>query len=160
MQHYDPADANRLKWVETVSRLMDSQFRIPGTEFRFGLDPILGLFPLVGDLSTFAVSGALVLTMAKHGVSRNVVIRMVVNIILDLIIGSIPLIGWLFDFSFKANTRNVKLLRRHYHEGKYQGTGNGFLAMVIIIMLLVLVLVVYGLWKLLDWMYHYVSQLW
>src|SRR5690242_1032313 len=98
-------DVKNMKWVESVARLMDSKFKVPGTNFRFGLDPVLGLIPFLGDVSTFAVSGALVLTMAKHGASRNVVIRMVVNIILDLIIGSIPIIGAIFDFGFKANDR-------------------------------------------------------
>ncbi|HSI89875.1 MAG TPA: DUF4112 domain-containing protein [Adhaeribacter sp.] len=160
MPDYDSSDANRLKWVEAVSRLMDNQFRIPGTNFRFGLDPILGLVPFIGDLSTFAVSGALVLTMARHGVSRNVVIRMVVNIVLDLIIGSIPLLGAIFDFAYKANTRNVRLLHSHYHEGKYQGSGTGFLTMIVIVLILVFGLVVYGLWKLLAWLYTYFQQQW
>ncbi|KAA9340900.1 DUF4112 domain-containing protein [Adhaeribacter soli] len=153
-------DAKKLKWVESVSRLMDSQFKLPGTNFRFGLDPILGLVPFLGDISTFAVSGALVLTMARHGASRNVVIRMVVNIILDLIIGSIPLVGAIFDFTYKANDKNVRLLRRHYQEGKYQGAGNGFLAAVIITMLLFLGLVMYGLIKVISWVYHYFQQQW
>jgi hypothetical protein len=153
-------DAKKLKWVESVSRLMDSQFKLPGTNFRFGLDPILGLVPFLGDISTFAVSGALVLTMARHGASRNVVIRMVVNIILDLIIGSIPLVGAIFDFAYKANDKNVRLLRRHYQEGKYQGAGNGFLAAVIITMLLFLGLVMFGLVKLISWVYHYFQQQW
>ena len=153
-------DAKKLKWVESVSRLMDSQFKVPGTNFKFGLDPILGLVPILGDVSTFAVSGALVLTMARHGASRNVVIRMVVNIILDLIIGSIPLIGAVFDFVFKANDKNVRLLRRHYQEGKYQGSGSGFLAGVVIVMFIAFGLVMYGLVKLLTWLYHYFQQHW
>jgi len=153
-------DAKKLKWVKSISHLMDSQFRLPGTNLRFGLDPILGLVPFLGDLSTFAVSGALVLTMARHGASRNVVIRMVVNIILDLVIGSIPVLGSLFDFGYKANERNVKMLQRHYTEGKYQGSGSGFLAAVIIVLLAALGLVMFGLAKLIGWAYDYAQQMW
>src|SRR6187402_3034991 len=153
-------DTKKLLWVESVSRLMDSKFRFPGTDFRFGLDPVLGLFPFVGDLSTFAVSGALVLTMARHGASRNVVIRMVVNIILDLVLGSIPLIGAIFDFGYKANDRNVRLLKAHYEKGKYQGTGKGFLTLIVIILVLAFGLVMYGLAKLIGWIYHYAQDSW
>ncbi|MFC5271578.1 DUF4112 domain-containing protein [Adhaeribacter terreus] len=153
-------DAKKLRWVESVSRLMDSQFRLPGTNFRFGLDPILGLVPFLGDVSTFAVSGALVLTMARHGASRNLIIRMVVNIILDLVIGSIPILGALFDFGYKANDRNVRMLKAHYHEGKYQGSGAGFLTIIIIIMVLAFALVMYGLAKLIGWLYEYAQDLW
>jgi hypothetical protein len=153
-------DAKKLKWVESVSRLMDSQFKLPGTNFKFGLDPILGLIPFLGDVSTFAVSGALVLTMARHGASRNLVIRMVANIILDLIIGSIPIIGAFFDFTYKANDRNVRLLRSHYQEGKYQGSGSGFLAGIIILMIIVFGLVMYGMIELLTWIYHYFQHHW
>jgi len=153
-------DAKKLKWVESIAHLMDNQFKIPGTNMRFGLDPILGLVPFLGDISTFAVSGTLVLTMARHGASRALVIRMVVNIILDLVIGSIPILGALFDFGFKANERNVRLLREHYTEGKHQGSGSGFLAMVIIVLLLALALVIYGLVKVISWAWNYLEQLW
>jgi hypothetical protein len=153
-------DTKSLKWVESVARLMDTRFKIPGTNFRFGLDPILGLIPVLGDISTFAVSGALVLTMAQHGASRNLVIRMVVNIILDLIIGSIPIIGALFDFGFKANDRNVRLLKAHYEEGKYQGKGTGFLITVFLILLGALALVMYGLIKLIIWFFHQLPADW
>ena len=153
-------DSKRLKWVESIAYLMDNQFRIPGTNMRFGLDPILGLVPFLGDISTFAVSGALVLTMARHGASRAVVARMVVNIILDLVIGSIPILGALFDFGYKANDRNVRLLRDHYEKGKHHGTGNGFIAMVLIVLLLALGLVIFGLVKVISWAWNYIEQSW
>jgi len=153
-------DSKRLKWVESIAYLMDNQFQIPGTNMRFGLDPILGLVPFLGDVSTFAVSGALVLTMARHGASRAVVVRMVINIILDLIIGSIPILGAIFDFGYKANARNVRLLREHYEEGKHRGTGNGFIALVVIVLLLALALVIFGLVKFITWAWNYIDQTW
>ncbi|MEQ9440204.1 MAG: DUF4112 domain-containing protein, partial [Cyclobacteriaceae bacterium] len=107
-------DVPDLKWVDRITRMMDSKFRVPGTNFRFGLDPILGLVPGLGDAASVAVSGSLIYYMARHGVSRKVIIMMLGNVALDAIFGSIPILGNVFDFFFKANQRNVRLLKRHY----------------------------------------------
>ena len=155
MASYNPQDTNKLKWVESVSRLMDSQFKVPGTGFRFGLDPILGLFPGVGQIPTFGISVALIMTMARHGASRNLIIRMVFNIILDLIIGSIPIIGTIFDVTYKANDRNVRLLQQYYTEGKHQGKGTGLLLLLLLIIVLLLAALVYGFAKLVAWIGSY-----
>ncbi|WP_426061414.1 DUF4112 domain-containing protein [Hymenobacter sp. B1770] len=149
-------DANdRLRWVEQMARLMDSHFRLPGTRFRFGLDPLLGLLPVVGDLTSLAVSGALVMTMMRHGASGAVVVRMAINILLDAVIGSIPLLGNLFDFAFKANNRNVALLRRHYAEGKHQGSGKGLVLLLLLFLLVVFGLVAWGGIALARWLWNY-----
>jgi hypothetical protein len=145
----------RLRWVERVARLMDSQFRLPGTRFRFGLDPLLGLLPIVGDLSTTAVSVALLLTMLRHGASGAVVVRMALNILLDSVIGAIPIIGNVFDFAYKSNERNVALLRRHYAEGRHQGSGKGLVAVVLLAFAAVFGLVAWGSFALLSWVWHY-----
>src|SRR5687768_2341432 len=110
-----------LQWIEPISKLLDSAFKIPGTNFKFGLDPIIGSIPILGDLSTFLISSVLFKNMTKHGASRKVVILMGLNILVDLVVGSIPFIGWLFDFGFRANEKNVRLLKEHYLEGKHQG---------------------------------------
>ena len=142
-----------LYWVEEITRLMDAKFRFPGTNFRFGLDPILGLFPVVGDVTSFAISGGLILYMMRFGASRKVVVLMVLNILLDATIGSIPIIGHVFDFYYKANTRNINLLRKHYQEGKYKGSGTGIIIIVAIIILAFLFLMLWGLWKLIEWLF-------
>lgn len=147
-----PVLAPRLKWVERVSNLMDNQFRLPGTSFRFGLDPIINFVPLLGDLSGFLISATLVLSMARHGVSGKVVILMVLNILLDAAIGTIPLIGWIFDFSFKANTRNINLLRKHYTEGKYQGSGKGIIMIIVLVLIVFLGVFCYLLWLFFKWL--------
>ncbi len=144
--------AERLRWIESISKLMDNQFRVPGTDLRFGLDPLLGFFPVVGDLASFAVSAGLLLTMARHGVSRKVVILMALNILLDATIGSIPILGNIFDFAFKANELNVNLLRRHYVEGKYQGTGTWILVTIIAVVFVLILLLGYLLWRLIFWL--------
>lgn len=145
----------RLRWVERVARLMDSQFQLPGTRFRFGLDPLLGLLPVVGDLSTTFVSVALLLTMLRHGASGAVVVRMALNILLDTVLGGIPLVGNVFDFAYKSNERNVALLRRHYAEGRHPGSGKGLVALVLLGLLVVLGLVVWGSVALLQAAWHY-----
>ena len=142
----------KLKWVDRASHLMDEQFRLPGTDFRFGLDPILNFIPIAGNLGGFAVSTVLLLTMAKHGVSRKVLILMTLNVILDSTIGAIPLIGNIFDFAYKANTRNVKLLKEHYDEGKHQGSGKGTIAWIIIILILSFMLIGYVIWITISWL--------
>jgi hypothetical protein len=151
---------DRLKWVESFSRLLDNQFVLPGTKFRFGLDPIMGLLPVVGDMAGFAMSGVLVMTMAKHGASRGLVVRMLLNIVLDAIIGSIPIVGWLFDFGYKANQRNVELLRRHYQEGRYQGKGTGFIILILVVFAALFGLLLYGLWKLAEYLWLWASSVW
>ena len=151
-----PFDADeRLRWVERVARLMDSQFQLPGTQFRFGLDPLLGLLPVVGDLSTTLVSVALLLTMLRHGASGAVVVRMALNILIDTVLGGIPLIGNVFDFAYKSNERNVALLRRHYAEGRHLGSGKGLVALVLLGLLVVLGLVIWGSVALLQATWHY-----
>ena len=145
----------RLRWVARVARLMDSQFRLPGTRFRFGLDPLLGLLPVVGDLSSLAVSAALLMTMLRHGASGAVVVRMAFNILLDTLIGAIPILGNVFDFAYKSNERNVALLRRHYAEGTHAGSGKGLVALLILGFLVVFGLVAWGSVALLRWVWQY-----
>lgn len=112
---------NELKSVELLSKLMDTQFQIPGTKIRFGLDPLIGLVPGLGDFTGFLVSGYMILICARNGASGFLLARMTLNIVIDALIGSIPLIGDLFDFAYKANKRNLKLMQQHYAEGRYKG---------------------------------------
>jgi hypothetical protein len=141
----------KLKWVERVSYLMDEQFRLPGTNFKFGLDPLINLIPGVGDLAGFAVSSALVLSMARHGVSRKVLILMALNVALDSTIGAIPIIGQIFDFAYKSNSRNIRLLKEHYEEGKHQGSGKWIVLTIMIVLILFFILFLYVLWQIIEW---------
>lgn len=145
----------RLRWVGRIARLMDSQFTLPGTRFRFGLDPLLGLLPIVGDLSSTAVSVALLLTMVRHGASGAIIVRMVANILIDSLVGTIPIVGNVFDFAYKSNERNVALLRRHYAEGQHTGSGKGLLALLLLGTVALLGLIGWGSFALLHlgWQY-------
>src|SRR5688572_4689916 len=108
--------------LNRLAKLMDAQFRIPGTDIRFGLDGLIGLIPGGGDLSTFAVSGYMLWIMANNGASGLVLARMTLNILIDALFGSIPLLGDIFDIAFKANMRNVRLMQEHYEEGRHRGS--------------------------------------
>ncbi|HEY1023830.1 MAG TPA: DUF4112 domain-containing protein [Sphingobacteriaceae bacterium] len=144
-------DSNRLKWVEQLTYLMDEQFRFPGTNFRFGVDPLLNLIPGAGGFTGLIISAALVLTMARHGASGRIVVLMAINIFLDATIGSIPLIGQIFDFFYKANKKNIRLLREHYYEGKHAGSGKNILVFVVLLFLVLFALFVYLAFELIVW---------
>ena len=139
-----------LKHLNALAKLMDNQFKIPGTEIRFGLDGIIGLIPGIGDLSTFAVSGYMLWVMSNNGASGFVLARMTFNILLDALVGSIPLLGDLFDFAFKANIRNMKLMQQHYEHGRHNGSAWKFIVPLLIVVFLVIVSILYGMYKLLD----------
>jgi hypothetical protein len=151
--HRTRVNQSSFRLVEDIARFLDSKFVIPGTNIRFGLDPILSLFPVVGDFITYLISGALIYTMYNQGASRKVVIKMMLNSTLDAVIGTIPLVGTVFDVFYRSNDRNVKLLREHYFEGKHQGSGNGILAVVVIVCVAVVVLAFYGMYKLLEYIF-------
>jgi hypothetical protein len=99
--------------TERLARLLDSQFRVPGTRLRFGVDGILGLVPGVGDAAGLALSSMVIVQAVRLGARGATVARMVLNVAIDAVVGSIPLLGSVFDFAFKANSRNVALLGRH-----------------------------------------------
>ena len=105
--------ARELQNLRRFAHLLDETFRIPIIGYRIGLEPILGLIPVVGDISGFIVSGYLIVRAARLGVPRSLVARMVGNAAIDAVVGSIPVVGDIFDFFWKVNKRNVRLLERH-----------------------------------------------
>jgi hypothetical protein len=99
-----------LAWL---ADLLDTRWRIPGTRWRFGIDPIASLFPVVGDVVT-GLAGLYILDAAKRaGVPNTTLARMIGNLLLDTVVGSIPVLGSIFDVVFKANQKNLRLLQRH-----------------------------------------------
>ncbi|MBN9062430.1 MAG: hypothetical protein BGP06_08095 [Rhizobiales bacterium 65-9] len=96
-----------------VARVMDSAVRIPGVNIRFGVDAALGLVPAIGDMLAGAVAAWIVFEARRLGAPPLLVARMVANVMVDTVFGAVPLVGDAFDVAFKANIRNVELLRRH-----------------------------------------------
>lgn len=137
-----------LRHLDRLARLMDAQFKVPGTDFRFGLDGLLGLIPGAGDLSTFAVSGYMLWIMAHNGASGYVLARMVLNVLVDAIVGAIPFIGDIFDFAFKANMRNMRLMQEHYQEGRHKGGAWRVIVPVLVLLFLVIAALIWLAWKL------------
>jgi len=110
----DPDRTSIYPTIERVTDLMDRAIRIPGTQIRFGLDPIIGfIFPEGGDVIGAIVSAWMILASVRYGLPKGVIARMVFNVALDYLIGSVPLIGDLFDFAWKSNTKNLELLKQH-----------------------------------------------
>jgi len=106
------------QWAEHLVTLLDDRFRIPGTDFRFGLDPIIGiLFPGIGDAVTGAGSVGLMALALRRGLPRVVMFRMILNILVDVVAGSLPIVGDIFDAAYKSNRRNLELIREHETPG-------------------------------------------
>jgi Domain of unknown function (DUF4112) len=103
-------------WIDTFSSLLDNKFRVPFTEIRFGVDALIGLIPGVGDWLGLGISTVLVMAIMRRGIGLGILFKMMGNILLDGMIGTIPLVGDIFDFRHKANRRNVEMLRRYYTE--------------------------------------------
>ena len=116
------------KW----SVLLDSAFRVPGTKLTFGLDPILGLVPGLGDLTTPFFAALLLLHAVRLRIPRVVQLRMLMNAVIDLAIGAVPLIGDFFDFGWKANVRNLALLERYAHPGARASRGDWVFVLAVI----------------------------
>ena len=106
----DPARVERLR---RLAVLLDDSIPIPGTRFRIGVESIIGLIPGAGDLAGGAFSLYILLQAARMGVPRPLLVRMGTNLVIDVVVGAVPVLGDLFDAGFKANLRNLALLERH-----------------------------------------------
>ncbi|TWT93608.1 hypothetical protein Pla100_41260 [Neorhodopirellula pilleata] len=145
-----------MRWVDQFSRLLDTKYRIPGTRIRFGLDFLLGLLPGAGDGLSLAMSGILIATMAKNGASSRLVLRMLGNVVVDAIVGTIPIAGNVFDLFFRANTRNLDLMREFYVEEKHKGSAwpilLGIFVVLATVFAIVLVIVAAIFARVWDWL--------
>jgi hypothetical protein len=120
--------------------LLDNSIRIPGTSFRIGLDPLIGLIPGLGD-AIAGLSGTMILLLAGQlQIPKIVLMRMAVNVALNSLVGAIPVIGDLFSAWFKSNLRNIDLLERHASPGRSPST-SGDWAFVLGLAIIVLILV-------------------
>ena len=114
----DLVDAPIDTHLERIEMFMDRAIRIPGTNLRFGLDPIIGFFfPVAGDWLGTLVGVYIVLASIRHGLPKSAITRMVFNVGVDFLLGSLPLVGDAFDFAWKSNSKNLRLLNQ-YAKGK------------------------------------------
>lgn len=105
--------AARTKRVRMLGKLLDNSIPIPGTPWKIGFDPIIGLIPGIGDLVGAALSGYIILEAARANASTLTLARMLMNVGIDTLVGAVPALGDVFDAAWKANTKNVALLERH-----------------------------------------------
>jgi len=132
---------------------MDSRFRIPGTNIHFGFDALIGLVPGVGDLISFLISGFIISSAAKQGASGYVQARMVFNVAIDTLFGSVPIIGDIFDVFFKSNQRNMQLLTEHFEEGKHQGSRSKFTTPLLMVLLVLFAGFIWLCYKVITWIF-------
>ena len=149
----------RLVALRRVAELMDSAFMVPGTTYRIGLDPIIGLIPWIGDLVSPLFTVALLWQARDVRVPKVVLARMIFNAAVDAIVGAIPFAGDLFDFSWKANQWNMALLERHAYEQRPASLADWafVLAMIAIVIVLAAVPFVVAGW-LISWAAGSVSR--
>ena len=104
---------DKLRRIRKIAKLLDTAIGIPGTKFRIGLDPILGLIPGGGDLVGAAISAYMIYLATSFGLEKSKVTQMIKNIALETTVGFVPIVGDLFDVYFKANIRNLDILEQH-----------------------------------------------
>jgi Domain of unknown function (DUF4112) len=104
----------KLKKLEHLAWLLDSSIRIPGTSINMGIDSLIGLIPGIGDVTGGIISSYIIWQAVEMGVPRVVLIRMGINVVLETILGAVPIVGDIFDIAFKSNRKNVQLLANYY----------------------------------------------
>ena len=107
----DPASVRRR--IEAMEKLLENSFTIPGVNYSVGLDAIVGLVPVVGDIATAAMGAYAVWEARNLGIPKWKLWRMAGNVAVDTALGAIPLVGDVFDLAFRSNTRNLRIIRRH-----------------------------------------------
>jgi hypothetical protein len=113
-QYHSHSRRERIERLDRLATLLDTAFVIPGTNIRFGADALIGLAPGIGDSVTTALAAYIFYEAHQLGAPRRVLIRMIGNVAIDGIVGAVPVFGDLFDVAFRANRRNVRILREHF----------------------------------------------
>ena len=119
--------------VRAVSQLLDNALRVPGTNIRVGLDPLVGLIPGFGDLVGGLASAYIILEAARAGAPASVLLRMLGNVGIDTALGALPVAGDVFDVAWKSNARNVRLLERHLEAPRETRSASIALALLVIV---------------------------
>jgi hypothetical protein len=141
--------------LDFLSHLLDDWFRVPGTSIRFGLDGIIGLVPGLGDILGGLASTIIVVAAWVRGVPYITLLRMVVNIGIEVLLGTIPLLGDAFDIAWKANRRNYALIVRHLHQPRKQ-TWRDWIFLLLIAMTLAAIFLapIFLILWFLEWLAH------
>jgi hypothetical protein len=145
--------------LERLAWWLDSSIRVPRTNFRLGLDGLIGLIPGFGDVLGGVVSSYIIAEAARMGVPKSTLIRMAFNVLIEALIGLIPLVGDIFDIAWKANNRNVRLLQEYAQDTRRSTTKNRVFVIVLIVVLLVLIVGIVWLGiAIITWLVQAISQ--
>ena len=125
----------RIELLRRWSRLMDSAYRVPGTSIRFGWDPIVGLVPGVGDVATASFAVTVLYHAYRLGVPGVVLARMMLNVLIDLAAGLVPVAGDVADIAWKSNSRNLALLERHERPGVKPTSGDWAIVLLAVVLI-------------------------
>jgi len=147
----DRIEKDDLRYLKKFANLLDSQFRIPGTDITFGIDPIIGMIPIVGDIVGYGFSAVMIFTALKKGVKGEILVKMLGNIAIDALVGLVPVLGTLFDFVYKANDRNYQLITEFVEEDKHSGSAWPYVLAFVGITLFVIIAVVWLAISLITW---------
>lgn len=139
-----PATIAKLERLRYLSNLWDNALGVPGTKLRVGIESIVGLLPVGGDLIGLLLSCYILFDAIQFDLPKTILLRMVANIIIDAIVGVVPFFGDLFDTAWKANTRNVDLLEAHLHRPTLSHSANRRLIFLLWLGILAIVLILVG----------------
>jgi hypothetical protein len=145
----------RIALARFLAELLDQRFTIPGTSIRFGLDPILGLIPGIGDALANLAGSAILLIAAQYRLPKIVLLRMGLNVAFNALIGAIPVVGDIFSIWFRSNVRNAQLLDRYVSAERQTPTAGDWAFVVAVILGIVLLLI--GIFVVFVWL---VKQVW
>jgi hypothetical protein len=149
--------ALRVQRLRRFGRLMDSAIGIPGTKLRIGLDPIVGLIPGGGDTAGLLLSSYIVLEAARMGASKSTLSTMAFNILLETAAGTVPVLGDIFDVTWKSNLRNIELLEEHLKIQRPPAQNRWFAILLIAGLALALVACMALSVYLLRWLFHLIQ---
>jgi Domain of unknown function (DUF4112) len=152
------SQAASLRRLRRISHLLDNAIPIPGTKYRIGLDPILGLIPGGGDLIGSIFAGYVVFKSAQMGVPRETLVQMATNIVFDTVAGTVPVAGDLFDVTWKANVKNIELLDAHLgspEQGKK--ADRLFVAALLLGLMLIVGVIIFLSVTLLGWVFRVIT---
>jgi Domain of unknown function (DUF4112) len=149
---------SKLVKLRRVSKILDNAIAIPGTKISFGLDPILGLIPGGGDTITGGIAAYIVVEAARMGVPREILGKMVGNILIDSFAGTVPVVGDLFDLGWKANVKNLELLEKHLDLTKSSKSDRLFIFGLILVLALIVVGFAVITFFTVTWFWHLITN--
>jgi len=134
----------KLLRLKLLGNRLDEIITIPGTKYKIGIDPIIGIFPVIGDLLGSIISIYIIYSGSKMGVSSQVIAKMSLNLGIDFTVGLIPVFGDIFDMGWKANKKNIELIEKNINQTKENNGFNNLIIATLTILILVVFLMILG----------------